>query len=203
MSPSALSLPSENVAKNTVLPTPTTKLSEKQPFVTSPLCNPIDVLRDVRAYEHDRQRVKKATDLAKMREMKSRNTFERRNRWGPWGDKPKSVVRTGKISWFWGKEAAESEPEKIEQLEADSPLTLVAPKPSEVKLTDLVTPQKPRKTKGGDFEVIPAPRAVIVLDDFSVNDMDVDEPWEHVSGGEYEKRTSFSYAQIVSAVAAK
>lgn len=148
MSPSTLSLRSANVP-GTVSPTPMTKPSEKEPFITSPLSSPIDVLRDVRAYEHDRQRVKKAVELAKTREIKSRNAFEGRYRWGPWGDKPKnSVVRAGQTGWSGAKEGAEGEPEKLEQLEADSPLTPVASKRGEVKLADLITPQKPRKAKG-------------------------------------------------------
>jgi len=199
-----LSLRSKNVPEKTVSPAATTKLPEKQPFIAPPLSSPIDVLRDVRAYERDRQRVKKAAELAKTREMKSRNAIERRNRWGPWADKPKkTVVRTGKTGWFLWKEAAEGELEKVEQLEADSPPTPAAPKRGEVKLADLITPQKPRKTKGGDFEVIPPPRSVIVLDDFTINDMDLDGPWEHVPRGEDEKRNSLSYAQIVSAAVAK
>ena len=149
MSPSTLSLRSENVPEKTVSSTPMTKQPEKQPFMTSAPSSPIDVLRDVRAYEHDRQRVKKAAELAKMREIKSRNAFEHRNRWGPWGDKPKnSVVRTGKTCWFIWKDAAEGEPEKVEQLEADNSPTPVSSKRSEVKLADLITLQKPRKTKG-------------------------------------------------------
>ena len=56
---------------------------------------------------------------------------------------------------------------------------------------------------GGDFEVIPPPRSVIVLDDFTINDMDLDGSWEHVPRGEDEKRNSLSYAQIVSAAVAK
>ena len=106
MSPSALSLRSKNVPEKTVSPVATTKLPEKQPFIAPPLSSPIDVLRDVRAYKHDRQRVKKAAELAKTREMKSRNTIERRNRWGPWADKPKkTVVRTWKTGWFFWKES--------------------------------------------------------------------------------------------------
>ena len=224
MSPSALSLRSKNVPEKTVSPAATTKLPEKQPFIAPPLSSPIDVLRDVRAYEYDRQRVKKAAELAKTREMKSRNAISRRNHWGPWADKPKkTVIRMGKTGWFLWKEATEGELEKVEQLKADSPPTPAVPKRGEVKLADLIMPQKPRKTKGktypippsvtyrlrtfvltgGDFEVIPPPRSVIVLDDFTINDMDLDGSWEHVPRGEDEKRNSLSYAQIVSAAVAK
>ena len=224
MSPSALSLRSKNVPEKTMSPAATTKLPEKQPFIAPPLSSPIDVLRDVRAYEHDRQHVKNAAELAKTREMKSRNAIEHCNRWGPWADKPKkTVVRTGKTGWFLWKEATEGELEKVEQLEADSLPTPAAPKRGEVKLADLIMPQKSHKTKGktypippsvtyrlctfvstgGDFEVIPPPRSVIVLDDFTINDMDLDGSCEHVPRGEDEKRNSLSYAQIVSVAVAK
>ena len=224
MSPSALSLCSKNVPKKTVSPATTTKLPEKQPFIAPPLSSPIDVLRDVCAYEHNRQCVKKAAELAKTREMKSRNAIEHHNCWGPWADKPKkTVVQTGKTGWFLWKEATKGELEKVEQLEADSPPTPAVPKCGEVKLADLITPQKLRKTKGktypippsvtyrlcmfvstgGDFEVIPPLHSVIVLDDFTINDMDLDGSWEHVPRGEDEKRNSLSYAQIVSAAVAK
>jgi hypothetical protein len=36
------------------------------------------------------------------------------------------------------------------------------------------------------------------LDDFTVHDMDVDEPWEYVDGDDSEKVDGPSYAEIVS-----
>jgi len=51
----------------------------------------------------------------------------------------------------------------------------------------------------GDFEVIPLPRQVIVLDEFSIHDMDIDEPWECVDGDDDGKADGPSYAEIVSA----
>ena len=224
MSPSALSLRSKNVPEKTLSPAAMTKLPEKQPFIAPPLSSPIDFLRDVCAYEHDRQRVKKAAELAKTREMKSRNAIERRNCWGPWADKPKkTVVRIGKTGWFLWKEATKGELEKVEQLEADSPPTPAAPMRGEVKLADLIMLQKLCKTKGktypippsvtyrlhtfvstgGNFEVIPPPRSVIVLNDFTINDMDLDGSWEHVPRGEDEKRNSLSYAQVISVAVTK
>ena len=133
------------------------------------------------------------------------------------------MLEHGRQAGFFGRKATEGKLEKVEQLEADSPPTPAAPKRGEVKLADLITPQKPRKTKGktypippsvtyrlrtfvstgGDFEVISPPRSVIVLDDFTINDMDLDGSWEHVPRGEDEKRNSLSYAQIVSAAVAK
>ncbi|KAF5316347.1 hypothetical protein D9619_006539 [Psilocybe cf. subviscida] len=53
----------------------------------------------------------------------------------------------------------------------------------EVTLSDLVvqSQRKARKTKVDDYELVPAVRTVIVLDDMPSEDMDLDEPWEHVA----------------------
>jgi len=206
MSPTSLSFRSANIPETT---TPVSEGLEKDIFITSPFCSPIDVLKDVRAYERERQRVKKAAELAKTKERKERGTVPGRNAWGPWGDKSKTTVARSEISWFGGKGVwdSENENENVEkgQLEAEWPATPVRPMSKEdclgeVKLADLVTPAK-RKNKDGGFEVIPLPRQVIVLDDFTVHDMDVDEPWEHVDGNENEneKVDGPSYAEIISA----
>jgi len=201
MSPNSLSFRSANIPETT---TPVSKGPEKDVFITSPLCSPIDVLKDVRAYERERQRVKKAAELVKAKERKERGTFAGRNTWGPWGNKSKtSVAKSGKTSWFEGKGFGDSENEKG-QLEAGRPATPIRTTlkedifEGEVKLADLVTARKSRKNKEGDFEVIPPPRSVIVLDEFTVHDMDVDEPWEYVDGDDGEKVDGPSYAEIVS-----
>jgi len=201
MSPTSLiSFRSANIPETTTV----SKGPEKDTFITSPLCSPIDVLRDVRAYERERQRVMKAAELVKAKERKERGTVAGRNTWGPWGDKPKTaVVRSGKTSWFAAKGLWDSDNEKGEK-EFEGPGTPTRRMSKEdclggeVKLADLVTPSK-RKNKEGDFEVIPLPRQVIVLDEFTVHDMDVDEPWEYVDGGNREMVDSPSYAEIVSA----
>ena len=133
------------------------------------------------------------------------------------------MLEHGRQAGFFGRKATEGKLEKVEQLEADSLPTPAALKRSEVKLADLIMPQKPRKTKGkiypippsvtyhlrmfvstgGDFEVIPPPRSIIVLNDFTINDMDLDGSWEHVPRGEDEKRNSLSYAQVISVAIAK
>lgn len=222
MSPSSLSLRLTNVPETII---PVSKSLERESFIASPPSSTIDVLRDVRAYEHQRQRVKKTAELVKAKERKEKIAAAGRNTWSPWGDKSKpSAVNSSKSSWFGGREVKGVWDEK-EQLETDTPVTTpirvtsgVNRLPTEVALADLVTSKKQRKTKGervllsavleavaharllseGDFEVIPPPRSVIVLDEFSVHDMDVDEPWEHVSGDMDEKAEGLSYAQIVS-----
>jgi len=152
MSPTSLSFRSANIPEiiNTV-----SKGPEKDIFITSPLLNPIDVLKDVRAYERDRQRVKKAAELVKAKQRKEKGTVAGRNTWAPWGDKAKtSVVKSEKTSWFGGKGPCEDEKGEKDQLEVEQPATpiqVTSEKGSlagEVKLVDLVTSRKPRKNKG-------------------------------------------------------
>jgi hypothetical protein len=154
MSPASLSFRSANVPETT---TPVSKGSEKDIFVTSPLSSPIDVLKDVRAYERDRQRVKKAAELVKARERKEKGTIAGRNTWGPWSDKAKTAVaKSVRTSWFGGEGVYESEHEKGENdlREVERPVTpfhVTSQKgilDGEVKLADLVTTRKPRKNKG-------------------------------------------------------
>ncbi|KAK0209251.1 hypothetical protein DFS33DRAFT_1241720, partial [Desarmillaria ectypa] len=131
--------------------------------------------KDQRAYEHNRQRVKKAADVLKMRQKKRSGS-------------PLFKLDRGTMS------------EKFRRLRADDvdPLDGVlvesarrddippSSKSPEVKLSDLLVRKQDRK-KGGyqafqsDFEVIPHVRSVIVLDDFTP-DLAADEPWEHIYG---------------------
>ncbi|KAG6822933.1 hypothetical protein H0H87_002287 [Tephrocybe sp. NHM501043] len=50
-----------------------------------------------------------------------------------------------------------------------------------------------------DFEVVPALRSVIVLDDFTLPELDPDEAWEHVYASDADDTTSApSYAKIAA-----
>jgi len=207
MSPSSLSFRSANVPE---IVSPISKGTEKESFTTTPLSGPIDVLKDTRAYELGRQRVKRAAELVKAKERKE--TTAGRNTRGPRGDKPKSSIARAakKTSWFVGKEVKgfwDNDNEKQlgeKQLEVEhptTPLTVMSKTDSfqgEVKLMDLVVSRKPRKIKEADFEVVSLPRPVIVLDEFTAHDMDVDEPWEHVYAKEDDVDDAPSYAEIVS-----
>ena len=72
--------------------------------------------------------------------------------------------------------------------------------------------RKARKTKDEEFELVPAVKSVIALDDMptgAVHDMEIDEPWEHIESEEGEgkkmkggKRAEPSYAAIVVGTAA-
>jgi len=162
-------------------------------------------VKDVRAFEHDRQRVKKAADLVKMRARKSQ---------GRWASLAK-----GELYNSSRKNTSPSESEKQKRLRAEEvealdgsladscDFSVVAPRdasqPSEVKLSDLVTFRKPRKGLDDDFVLIPH-RSVIVLDDFATHDLMVDEPWEHIYGSDEEESIATtptkgpSYAAILS-----
>ena len=155
MSPTSLSFRSVNILETT---NPVLKGPGKDTSITSPLSSPIDVLRDVRAYERERQQMKKAAELVKAKERKEKGTFAGRNTWGPWGDKAKTpAAKPGKASWFGGKALWDTENEKREkdQLEVEQPATPFSVTSQndtfdgEVKIADLVTPRKPRKNKGG------------------------------------------------------
>ncbi|KAF7365198.1 hypothetical protein MVEN_00391400 [Mycena venus] len=176
-------------------------------------------LKDVRAFEHDRQRVKKAADLVKMRARKGQ---------GRW-----SALAKGELYNSSRKSVAPVLSEKQRRLRAEEVDTLEGPladngcdvdgvtscnpsQPSEVKLADLITFRKPRKAVGvyfcllsysperatdNDFVVIPQ-RSVIVLDDITSHDLLVDEPWDLLDDEDSPSTTptkALSYAEILSA----
>jgi len=163
-------------------------------------------LKDLRSFEHDRQRVKKAADLVKMRARKGQ---------GRW-----SSLAKGELYNSSRKNAAPLSSEKEKRLRADEVDALegslaesrgdvdgLVPsrnvsQPSEVKLSDLVTfRNKPRKALDGEFVVIPPHRSVIVLDDIHTHDLLVDEPWEHIYGTDDEEpmttKNGLSYADVL------
>lgn len=139
--------------------------------------------RDVRAYEHERQRSKRAGEWAIRRAKKA-------------------IAGKGAVG---GRTADMGDPRKGRKpvevdVDADMDAVLAMapgavtrgmavppkkayPDPSrKVDLSDLVvlSQRKPRKLKEGDFEFVPALPTIIVLDDTPALDMEVDEPWECV-----------------------
>jgi hypothetical protein len=195
---------------------PPAKVEEAEsirPTASSILLTPSTNLKDLRAFEHDRQRIKKAADVAKMRARKAAAVD------------PSRVIKSPRDCSLPSQKEKLFREEDVDALDSvfsptltlngtkrrEGLITPFEPVKREVKLEDLVvTPPKKagRKTRDGDFEVVPHVRAVIVLDDNAdVHDMDVDEAWEHVTlesdddeassssdGGEY-----VSYAKIAAA----
>jgi len=139
--------------------------------------------RDVRAYEHERQRSKRAGEWAIRRAKKAiAGKGAVGGRTADMGDPRK------------GRKAVEVDVDAdVDAVLAMAPGAVTRgmvvppkkahPDPSrKVDLSDLVvlSQRKPRKFKEGDFEFIPALPTIIVLDDTPALDMEVDEPWECV-----------------------
>jgi hypothetical protein len=144
----------------------------------------LPTIKDQRAYEHNRQRVKKAADVAKMRQKKRSGSPLFKLDRGIASEKYRRL-RADDVDPLDGVlvESAQNRDE------AGPPL----PKASEVKLSDLLVRKQDRK-KEADFEVIPHIRSVIVLDDFAP-DLAADEPWEHIDAEPVSKAPS--YAQVL------
>ncbi|KAF9055769.1 hypothetical protein BJ165DRAFT_1398568 [Panaeolus papilionaceus] len=71
----------------------------------------------------------------------------------------------------------------------------------EVSLSELVyfaAQKKPRKNKGHDFEMIPALKTVIVLDDAESADVEMDEAWDHIDDLSMDGEVELSYAKVVA-----
>lgn len=177
--------------------------------------------RDMRAYEHERQRTKRADERAANRARKAAYA-------GPFGihssvregretsrkargrvelDVDDEVHAVGKgVSGTAGTimdgrsltipgsgiaAIARANANAIKSMEAKLQTKPAAQKvddTKEVTLSDLVvlSQRKARKTKVDDYELIPAVRTVIVLDDMPIDDMELDEPWEHIANAEDE-----------------
>lgn len=177
--------------------------------------------KESRAWEHDRQRLKKTADLVKTKARKAQG-------WAPSrGIDPKTGLDTLDDDRAV-LEASEHDLDEVVPAPALGTTTthldyaLSAPR-TEVQLADLLISKKPRHGRGmyisstyrvfcgahadaianytaGDFEVIPHIRSVIVLDDNMTPDLDFDEPWEHIYATEDDEHTSHepSYATIAS-----
>ncbi|KJA27919.1 hypothetical protein HYPSUDRAFT_34146 [Hypholoma sublateritium FD-334 SS-4] len=190
--------------------------------------------RDMRAYEHDRQRTKRAGERALNRARKAAAT----GFLGPAGKRAPSGGREDRdakrklrgkleVEIDAGVDAVDRAASPIraamliEGLSAAGPGACVGAiaranaravqsvgdrMDVQVSFAELleVSQRKPRKGKEDEFELVPAVRGVIVLDDMPthvVHDMEIDEPWEHIESEESEGKTSKgaepSYAQVV------
>ncbi|KAF8893692.1 hypothetical protein CPB84DRAFT_1310660 [Gymnopilus junonius] len=210
-------------------------------------------LKDVRAYEHERQRAKRAGEWALKRAMKNSlsmggSTKVKGDLTSGAGARKKAATQSGAgredvdVEFVVGvrsKEFAGPAPVTAEvptnSLAMAMAMAVTTPKADlSVSLSDLIKPKsKTRKNKSklgkfgslrrkgveddndddsyadGDeeeeeFEWVPALRAVIALDEVDPQgrrDMEVDEPWECVSGDEEEEqkgKRELSYAEVLS-----
>jgi hypothetical protein len=168
----------------------------------SRLSSSTGTVKDMRAYEHDRQKVKKAAELVKRKARKASGWSRALHELKTHSSGP--TASSGKRERLWledvdALDGLECEPDVGRMLHS-LPSRGVLNK-REVKLADLVTARKPRKGKDGDFEVIPHVRSVVILDDCVGLDLSEDEPWEYIRG-QYEEDViveTRSYADILSA----
>jgi len=142
--------------------------------------------RDVRAYEHERQRSKRAGELA-VRRAKKAGAGKGGAAAAPVGDLrrgKRAVVDVAVDAVLVTAPSARGLASVLAPPKKSSILSTNAHSdPSrKVNLSDLVvlSQRKPRKLREGDFELVPALPTVIALDDMPVLDMVVDESWECV-----------------------
>ncbi|KAK0501138.1 hypothetical protein EDD18DRAFT_1348626 [Armillaria luteobubalina] len=143
----------------------------------------LPAIKDQRAYEHNRQRVKKAADVVKMRQKKREGSPLFKLDRGLASEKSRRL-RADDVDPLDGV--------FVESAHRDEASPPKSRKP-EVRLSDLLVRKQDRK-KEPDFEVIPHIRSVIVLDDFTP-DLAADEPWEHIDAEPVSKAPS--YAQVL------
>ncbi|KAG6853543.1 hypothetical protein C0991_003401 [Blastosporella zonata] len=181
-------------------PTP----NDENAVPTSKSPPPLPSLKESRAREHDRQRLKKATSLLQRQARKAHQVP------GQW---PVKVQHTGSVRGPGVRiDDADDEPgveeNEVEWGGATSPVRSkdqVDTTRAEVALSDLLIARKPRhgRAPDRDFELVPALRSVIVLDDFSVPELDPDEPWEHIYASDADdtlplRTPELSYAKIAA-----
>jgi len=213
MAPSLLpaqSLPVDTpMSPTTVCDNCSMELEKEMPSTLSSSADP----KDTRAYEHNRQRVKKAAERVLTKARKERGwTMCKGTAAAPkcscchldkgkrLGSKEVKALVDGDVVG----DAAFLNTHRRSRSDSGGALVPIsfqgftAAATRDVKLTDLVTTGKPKKRREGDFEVVPHIRSVIVLDDFCSDEKDVEEPWEHVHGDDDEKANIPSYAEIVT-----
>lgn len=165
------------------------------PLVSSALPD-ADILREVRAYEHARQRAKRAEEVARRRAVKEQSLTALGNQLSQ--PTPRSKKGAGAAPSY--------DSVGVENLAApprDDVAHGPAPsRPAGMRLDDLVrvaAPAKPRKSKRKDvgFEMVPPVRSVIALDDTTSRDVVIDEPWEYIPRDNEVPKAS--YAAILGA----
>ncbi|KAI0370014.1 hypothetical protein BV20DRAFT_966996 [Pilatotrama ljubarskyi] len=182
-----------------------------------PLENDSIVLKAVRAYERDRKRAKKTKERTERERERERERLIGR---GAATDgracrhcRDGSGRRTGGAATPVDvkEDTVLSPPEAtcVEEIIADvveregrARGELEVGRPLEVHLEALAKPGKSRRSKTGEFELIPGMPVVIALEDHA-EEAELDEPWEHISADELdEKRVEpRSYATIVASTA--
>jgi len=162
------------------------------------------ILKDVHAYEHERQHAKKAVEVARLKERKDNSSFYKARPPAPRNVRSRRSGRKARWSWVKGESVADDPDRHESPTQPISPLLTHKEPYMEVNLADLLKPSKARRVRGSaDFEVVPRVRSVIALDEFppTGHDLELDEPWEHVYEEEHatsDRGINPSYAQVVA-----
>ncbi|KAJ3984912.1 hypothetical protein F5890DRAFT_1474154 [Lentinula detonsa] len=143
-----------------------------------------------RAFEHDRQRAKRTEDYIRTQEVKAFRTLSKPT--PALSERQKKDVSTRKDRPI-GSSVLDDEADLHSILEGvRNPIATKEPSTVqqnvEVKLVDLIKPgsiRKTRKNKDSEFELIPAVRPVIVLDEVAfMRDTppprDLEQEWQHI-----------------------
>ncbi|CAL1694820.1 unnamed protein product [Somion occarium] len=172
---------------------------------TSPSTPEPRVLNAVREFEHGRQRAKKSAHTASWREEKARKRQVKTQRAQTLFEPPAAHRQKGGHVKVQGIDRDERDLDGSDSDEAFDVEFIETPKwreqKLEVDLTNLIRPTKARRSKAGDFEVIPSVRSVLVLDDRDFAMVEDDEPWEYLSAGDddSERKPAIpSYAEVAA-----
>ncbi|KAL1738358.1 hypothetical protein HDZ31DRAFT_70089 [Schizophyllum fasciatum] len=152
----------------------------------------VDALRDMRAYEHARQRTKRAEEIARRKALKERSAHG--------GAHPQSTTTTG------GKSRAtlpsthdDNTPDPCLAPRYDDWDRISAPtiglSRTALKMEDVgAKPAKSRKNRRKDveYEMISPLPPVIALDDANYRDVTIDEPWEYIPRPDEVPKASYA-----------
>jgi len=171
----------------------------------------VGVTKAVREFEHGRQRAKKTERTAHYRAEKAFNKQLKAAHVSPLvyqEKKPGHMSVRGLRTNL--TERADRDLESSEDSGVEEDYWLEVPLSSkksdekvEIDLTAIMQPAKSRKSKAGDFEVLPSVRSVVALDDKFTADvpMEIDEPWECIDAddesGVGPRRKTLSYADVL------
>ncbi|KAI0354738.1 hypothetical protein OH77DRAFT_488088 [Trametes cingulata] len=191
----------EGAADRPEQPALATPASPASPRPTSPLIpleNDSIVLKAVRAYERDRKRAKKTKERTEREREREREREQRVSGTGATSDgracrhcRDGSGRRTGAAAAPVDLEDTVLSPPEatcVEDIIADVVEREGRARGElEVRIEALAKPGKVRRSKVGEFELIPGIPVVIALDEHT-EEAELDEPWEHISADELDEK---------------
>ena len=172
----------------------------------------VDALRDMRAYEHARQRVKRAEEIARRKALKERSVSGGNSHHSSaTGSGAKAKAASGSST---DDTSSASEPWAHSRLNdwERTPMPSIAQSPSAMKLEDIIAkPAKSRKSKraslllscimtlltkrtgkDAEYEMVSPLPTVIALDDANYRDITIDEPWEYIPRPDEVPKASYA-----------